>query len=473
MGSGMIQIPPREVDYHPLSYCDPNGRLFSWQGQLYRGIKGRGDFYYQLFHDGTIQDLIDKRLFVQTELTNLALDGYDLVLKHRSVPFVSYPDEWCDEMLKDGALLIIELEIELARRGLTLQDANPWNLLFDGPRPVYVDFGSLVPADNNWTWNPLDEFYRYFIHPLQLMAQGRRQMARSLLHDSNQIVLWFSLPALIRRPYRDFDKRQTMRGLLSATKQRAPHLIPDKVFALLHGLLSEPSTGCRRHLLTFMEQLRQKVADIATRSLREQLTEDGEDGYLPLEPSSQWTAKHRSVKRVLAELRPSSVLHIGSHRGWYSQLAAMHGGAVVALDVIEGAVARLYRDAKAKDLRILPLVMKFASHSPTYGRYSQRLAPATQRLQCDMVLALGLVHQLVFERHLNFEQISEELFAFSNRWALVEFIQLEDQQVRKWRSEHYPWYTLESFISALVRKFQSVKTYPSFPDPRLLLLCEK
>ena len=38
--SGMTttHIPPDEIHFHPTSFCDRNGRLFSWKGGLYRGL---------------------------------------------------------------------------------------------------------------------------------------------------------------------------------------------------------------------------------------------------------------------------------------------------------------------------------------------------------------------------------------------------------------------------------------------------
>jgi hypothetical protein len=39
-----------------------------------------------------------------------------------------------------------------------------------------------------------------------------------------------------------------------------------------------------------------------------------------------------------------------------------------------------------------------------------------------MVLALGLVHQIVFKRYLNFEQIGQGFALFSKRWLVVEFV---------------------------------------------------
>src|SRR6266571_1885451 len=92
--SNVVHIPLSEVDFHPLSFADPNGRLFWWQGQLYRGItQGRTDFYNSIVQDGVVQSLIDKGLLIQTQLTALELDEYKMIFKHHCVPFVAYPYE--------------------------------------------------------------------------------------------------------------------------------------------------------------------------------------------------------------------------------------------------------------------------------------------------------------------------------------------------------------------------------------------
>src|SRR5664280_1975409 len=94
-------IPSTDVVFHPLSYGDPNGRLFSWNGQLYRGVAAhQAQLYRALFAEGVVQDLIAKRLLVATELTPYALGPYPLVLHHKTIPFVSYVYEWCPLMLK-------------------------------------------------------------------------------------------------------------------------------------------------------------------------------------------------------------------------------------------------------------------------------------------------------------------------------------------------------------------------------------
>ena len=58
----------------------------------------------QLFRDGIIQRLVDGGLLIETLPTSLKIDGYEMVVSHRHVPFASYPEEWCPAMLKVAAL---------------------------------------------------------------------------------------------------------------------------------------------------------------------------------------------------------------------------------------------------------------------------------------------------------------------------------------------------------------------------------
>jgi hypothetical protein len=68
------------------------GRLFWWKRHLYRGINREcTTFYLELFEQGTIDYLVAKALLVHTELTDLKIGEFDLVLKHKALPFVPYP----------------------------------------------------------------------------------------------------------------------------------------------------------------------------------------------------------------------------------------------------------------------------------------------------------------------------------------------------------------------------------------------
>src|SRR6516162_6774044 len=171
-----------QVVFHPFSYGDWTGRVFSWQDDIYRAISGeRAPFYQRLLSEGVLHDLMRRQLLIDTEIAGLEIDGYVLVLKHRTIPFVSHCYEWCGEMLKAAARSVLQLERELLRHGLTLQDAHPYNVLFDGPTPVWVDLGSLVPAGGGEPWEAYEELLAYYTRPLKIMASGRGDIARCLL----------------------------------------------------------------------------------------------------------------------------------------------------------------------------------------------------------------------------------------------------------------------------------------------------
>jgi hypothetical protein len=68
-----------------------------------------------------------------------------------------------------------------------------------------------------------------------------------------------------------------------------------------------------------------------------------------------------------------------------------------------------------------PLVMDFADPTPARGLFGHWAIAAADRFHCEMVLALDLVHHMVFGKHLDFAHIAGGLAQFSKRWLVVEF----------------------------------------------------
>jgi SAM-dependent methyltransferase len=464
------QISTEEIEFHRLSFADRNGRVFWWNGKLYRGVSPeRKDLYRKLLEESVVPELIKKGLLIETEISPFSMNEYPLILRHRMVDFVSYAYEWPSLMLKDAARVLIEIAIELAHEDLILQDANPWNILFDGSKPTYVDFGSIVPARPDNLWPARDEFYRFFVYPLRLMSHGHARIARWLLHDYEQGVLQTECEALTHNPF-----THLVGGLQSVARACIPPVIRPSLKKLLDALRplhSLPLFQSSLPRVEYFKKIRAEIEAIEIDCRRSEWSHYYDDGdYFPsFTPSDKWTAKHQSVYNILSELRPYSVLDIGSNRGWYSQLAAGLGIHVVAFDTDETAINRLYGDIKGQNASILPLVIDFRDPSPG----NQIMSSAGERLKCDMVFALALVHHLVFKHFLRFNNIVAELDSFTKRKLVVEFIPKEDQFVSQWWSPQYSWYTLENFIAEARRYFTNVSVYPSDPKPRVLLLCEK
>jgi hypothetical protein len=122
---------------------------------------------------------------------------------------------------------------------------------------------------------------------------------------------------------------------------------------------------------------------------------------------------------------------------------------------------------------VQPLVMNMTNPSPGIGIMNKGFPRAFDRFRSDIVLALAIVHHLVFTSQLRFEQIVGTLSELTKSVLLVEFIPKEDIHISpRWTSER-EWYSLENFKSELKKYFRSILEMQSDPSPRVLLLCER
>jgi hypothetical protein len=421
--------------------ADPNGRVFCFDGNLYRGIlPHRVPFYKSVLRKGVIDQLVDKGLVIETAVAGMKVDAFPLILKHRRVPFVTYPFEWCASMLRDAALTTIDLQKELTLRGLQLHDGHAYNLLFDR-RPRYIDLGSIVEADKPEVWQAWPEFCRYFLYPLALAEAGQDRLARVLLMDFGQ-------------------------GVTGAV---AGNMCPNLALHCHHRELAGAGSTLEDRL-RFLDVLREDIESITLPRKQTAWSEYYGNQANILEPSPDWRPKQRGVWDLLARLRPRSVTDLGSNRGLYGQMAARHGASVAAVDNDHTAITDLYEDLRSQRFPITPVVMDLSAPSPAMGP-GQMWRAGRERLRSEMCLALALVHHMVFKMYLNFERIAELVAGFAERWLVIEFIPKEDRYVSEWWDERYGWYTTDNFVRALKRHFRSVEITKSDPDPRILLLC--
>jgi SAM-dependent methyltransferase len=468
--TGQVDLSTDDVEFHPLSFFDESGRVFRHDGELFRVLgAAREQFLLRALDDGLVERLVRQRLLIDTELADFTLDGR-AVLKHRTLPFVSYPFEWCAEMLRDAALATLALQRELEGEGMMLQDAHPMNLVFDGSTPVWVDVGSLVPGSPGG-WPAREEFVAYFLNPLRLMALGHGRVARWLLHDTNQGIGAAELDGFVP-PSVSRSVRLGGRGVARSLRARLPAGARSALGAARRGLTDAggkriPGLSAPGSTTLDLEQ-GIRALDLSTPP---SLWAGYYDAFPSLTDRTEWDAKHTSVDAALRRVAPRTVLDIGSNRGWYSLLSAQQGCDVVAMDTDERSVESLYRDARSLSLPVQALVADFRQLSLGYGPGFNRVQPAPERLRADLVLALALTHHLVFASRFDFGQIVTGLSAFAAKALLVEFVPADDRHVGTWNPETRPWYTLERLQEELRREFASVEVLPSHPEPRVLLLC--
>ena len=81
-------------------------------------------------------------------------------------------------LLKVATHFFIDFNLDLLKEGLVSRDVHPYNILFEGTRPSFVDFDSI----SSWETVDFEEweenFYRFYLRPLHLVAIGNERIAR-------------------------------------------------------------------------------------------------------------------------------------------------------------------------------------------------------------------------------------------------------------------------------------------------------
>ena len=480
-----------DIKFHPHSFGDRTVRLFRLDGEIYRAIKGeRAAFFKNLFETGLIQRLIEKGLLIVSELTTLKRENYDLVPLHRMIRFNSYPNEWCAAMLKDGMLTMLDLASELARHGLTLGDAHPWNLMFDTEknRPVFVDLGSIIPLDSS-VWSVYDEFCRFCFYPLILMANDLDEIARLLMFEDRGVVKSDVVELVGKSSLTQKEIRVGLFGLIESKLRQQIVKLPDsyrqkiKQYLLrIENIVASKNNENLNSSVT-IENIKQKSHSEFLQTIRKAVNNIDlnwqKNEFFSVEivpsffPDSSWTETQKSIYQILTERKPTSVLDISYQPGWYAQLAATLGSQTISFDTDRNWTTQLYFDSLEKKIPLLPLVMDFTKTTPARGLGNHWSIAAGDRLACDLVLALGIVDRMVRQRRLNFEQIVEGFALFSQQWLIVEFAGEENTEISQWRSDEFHWYTLENFISALRQEFRQVDILEPASQASVLLVCQK
>ena len=92
------------------------------------------------------------------------------VLRHDPIPVVSYPYEWTFSMLRDAAMLQLDLLSAALAEDMILKDSTPFNVQWRGRQPVFIDIGSFETLERGDIWVGYRQFLRQYLYPLMLTA---------------------------------------------------------------------------------------------------------------------------------------------------------------------------------------------------------------------------------------------------------------------------------------------------------------
>ncbi len=472
------------------SFRDPGGSLVSVDGRILRivnegGAAGLSAFLASkagatLLASGRVvrttrlTEVDTRDLLIHSEFAALyeAIRG-TFVVEHERICFPSYPYEWPPEMLHSAGALTLDLARALLPESLGLKDGTPYNVLFRGPAPVFVDVLSVEHRDpDDPTWLPYAQFVRTFLLPLlankyfglsieQILATRRDGL------EPEEIYRWVRPLQRIRPP---FLSLVTMPALLARKhdpsdtkiyrKQRTGN--PEKARFILDALLA----GARRTL----DRLQPESG--RTSAWSNYMTEN--NNYT----GPHFAAKDAFVRDALAESRPRRVLDVGANTGHFSALAARSGAQVVAIDYDPVVVGDIWRTAAAEKLDILPLVVNLTRPSPGIGWRNQECPAFLDRARgsFDCVLMLAVIHHMLVTERVPLPDILAMAAELTTGTAIIEFIGPEDsmfQRLVRGREELHRGLTNEVFETACRRHFEIVKVQHAENTSRWLYLLRK
>lgn len=434
------------------SFRDPFGTVFSLDGNIYRSVFKPGISDFEAARNAGIhEDLIKAGLLLPYSILSLAdfsPPDTALLLSHPRLPAVTYPWEWCFSMLKDAALLHLDIMERLVPKGFWLRDASAFNAQFDGSKLCLIDTLSIGRRIPDSPWVAYGQFCSHFLAPLAMAAY----------RDVRMLSLW--------RSFIDGFPLDLAAGILPSRKAIRPGLLMHLVLHSKYQAKTDRKEDIQKvkkakqvrvtdiGLLGLVRSLKRTVAGIHWKRASNIWESYGE---IRTYESEDIKRKADFVARAIDIIRPNMVWDLGANTGEYSILSAAKGAFVLSIDGDPACSEYLYQKVSGRNNtgRILPLTMDLSNPSPGLGWNGKERMSLAERGPADLVLALALIHHLVLSSCVPLELVAEWLSELGEH-LIVEFIPPTDPMVQKLtanrRGEHLP-YSMDEFTKAFERQF--------------------
>ena len=472
------------------SFRDPSGRVFLFHDEVYRVINQIGfDDFQTARNSNVLKKFADEGNLVGVSsvetLESAALpeklkasfagggqQGFSHVAKHETIPFQNFPFEWTPEMLHAAANLTLDLQEKLLAEGLGLKDATPYNILFRGATPVFVDWLSFEARDRrDPVWLPQAQFIRTFILPLLANKFFGLSLAQIFLtnRDGLEPEAIYEMCGTLTKLRSPFLTMVTLPKLLAKNNAGNTSIYKNR---LLDD--AEKAQFILGQQLKYMRRLLKKVQPDPNRT-------SGWAEYLG--PQQHFTdkylqTKHDFVEAALQEFAPRTVLDVGCNTGYFSRIAARSGAAVMAIDFDPTAVGRVWRMASEEKLNILPLVQDISRPSPGVGWRNSECAPFLSRVKgkMDAVIMLAVIHHLLVTERIPLDEILSLIAETTNKVLVLEFVPPDDpmfKQIARGRDHLFEYLTENVFEEACSKHFQILRSEKLADSNRRLYLLKK
>jgi len=403
-----LQFFGKENHIEPGSFRDREGRVFYSGNNVYRALSheafinwealSKTRFYSKFIKQGYL--IPTEQVDSWEEASPIPGRNWFGCLKHEKIPFISYPYEWPFGMLKDAALLQLELLQAALDENMVVKDASPFNIQWKGSQPVFIDIPSFEILRPSVPWLGYRQFCQLFLYPLFLQAYKnlpfqpwlRGRIDGITPKECNQ---YMSLRDLLRpgvMPHVFLQAKAQER--YSSTKKN------------IKGELQD--AGFNKSMI----QVNAKSLYKIIKNLEWKQTKSEWSDYMSNHSYStpDQKEKEKFVRTVIMSQSWGLVWDLGCNTGTFSRIASENSGFIVAMDSDPLVIERFYHSLKKDGIAsILPLTMNFADTSPSCGWRGLERKSLFDRGTPDLVLCLALIHHLVISANIPLHEVIEVL----------------------------------------------------------------
>lgn len=455
---------PQLYSHHPSSYRDPSGFIFEKEGVLYRQVNQifKEDFDY-FISSGCYDHLVKKGLLISHEIINENLTStqeYYKTLRPEIIKFISYPYEWSFDMLKDAALLTLQLLKEAIVYGLIIKDATPYNIQWHDGKLIFIDSLSFEKYDETKPWIAYRQFCESFLSPLLLMHYSKMPLQQLQLSYPEGIPLAITkslLPARSKLSLYTYLHIHLHAGVASKNNRD-------------NNTLSKFSKQKLLNLASSLESLLQKLKLKGQSTWSEYYAEASlRNDYLEQKKQliSQWSKDLIGVK---------TAVDVGANDGVFSKLLAELNIYMLATDFDPLCINNLYAEIKQTNKSNLqPLIIDLSNPSPAIGVNNTERQSFISRTKVDLVMALALIHHLAIGKNIPFDKIASLFQQLGNK-LIIEFVPKEDEKVQlmlKSKKDIYSGYNEDIFEGVFKKYFEIQNKQPVGSSGRTLYLMRK
>ena len=432
------------VIHHPSSYRDPSGFVFESNGVLYRQVNSSFKEHFDHFiQSGCYAQLVKKGWLIPHDdiPENLTgTPGYYKTIKPEKIGFISYPSEWSFDMLKDGALLTLQLVKEGLQFDMILKDATPYNIQWHNGKLIFIDTLSFEKYQET-PWIAYRQFCESFLGPLLIMHYGKKQLPGLMLAWPDGIPLTI------------------IRSLLPGRSRFSLHTwlhihLHAKISQKKNEVTGKPRSLSKQKLLNLIGSLEILISRLKTPEPKSQWSEY----YDEAAKRNDYLEQKKKIIATWIDQWPGirKAADLGANEGEFSKLLAKKNIYTIAADFDPYCINRLYNKIKGeKEQNIQPFVIDLSDPTPATGVNNEERSSFISRAATDLVLALALIHHLAIGKNIPFEMIADTFNRIGEK-LVIEFVPKEDEKLQlmlQQKKDIYTHYTETGFVKAFEKYF--------------------